>query len=195
MNRSRSLVVSLALVGACVSVASAQRTPDSPPPLGSPAAIPQRYEIAQREVLARLETPPEPTVVVQQTPVYVQQPQPVYVQQPAPVVVQQAPQVIYAQPQVVYAAPPVVYAAPRAYCPPPVVVYERPCRPAYIAPICPPPRAYCDPPAVSFSFRFGGSWGNDCDRGSWRGGFHGRGRDNFGHGSGRGHGRGGGRRH
>jgi hypothetical protein len=176
MNASGLFAASLVVVGSASPLALAQRKPDSPPPLLAAQGVPQRYEIAQREVLARLENPPPQTTVVVQQPAPVvvqqaaptqvvlppqqqvivqqqsepvivqQQPPQVVVQQPAPVVVQQPPQVVVQQP-----APQVVYAAPQVVYAAPQVIYAAP-EPVYVSRpvvVCPPPRPVC-PPAVVY---------------------------------------------
>ena len=136
MNASGSLVLSLALFGSVAPLAAAQRRPDCPPPLARSCDVPQRYVVAEREVIARLESPP--VVIHQPPPVTV-------VSHPAPVVVH------HPAPQVVYAAPPApVYVHPAPVYVHPAPIYVEPCRPVYR----PHHSHYHGGSGVSFSFSY-----------------------------------------
>lgn len=128
--------------------ALAQRRPEPPPQFVQQAPVPERYQVAEQEVLARLREPPPPpvqTVVIRhEEPVdayYASRRRcdPPPLPRPAPVVIASCP-------------PPVVVVDP---CPPPVV-YCPPPRPVY----CPPVRAYDCRPSYRSYYR-----GGDCDSG------------------------------
>lgn len=114
--RSLILVASLPLTAGFASDALAHRRPEPPPPAVYQTDAPERYQIAEREVHARLQTPaPQTCAVAPCAPTVV-------VKHIEPV------DVVYGRRRCATPPPFVVYTQPRACAP---VVEYRPARPAY----------------------------------------------------------------
>ncbi len=136
----------------------AQRRPDPPPPVVYDAPLPERYRVAEEEVLARLHDRPVPPVVEpvrHETTVIVRHDDPVdreYARRrcdPPP-----PPRVVYVEPAPVVVHCPPPRPAPVYVCPPPRPVYD--CRPRYWD----TPR-YWDRPRCDSGFSFSISLGDD----------------------------------
>lgn len=105
-------LASLSLTLGFATDSFAQRRPDPPPPIPAATSAPERYQIAEQEVLARL-SEPQPAPIATTT-VVVDQPEPVdayYGRRYDPPPLPPPPQVVYVERSV---PPPVVYyPAPR----------------------------------------------------------------------------------